>query len=100
MMSDDPIETSDRFAPPRTELVARIEELEREIALRDQQLKVRGAVIRRLRRDLANARASHERLVASRSYRLLKGVHRTTSAVSPRALAAAIRERLMRGRAV
>jgi hypothetical protein len=75
------------------DLAARVRELERELEARDEQLKVRGSVIRRLRRELADVRTSYERLIRSPPYRIYRGVRRVGRALRPRVLLAKLRGR-------
>jgi chromosome segregation ATPase len=81
-----------------SELAGRIRDLERTIERCEQQLQVRAAVIRRLRRELQNAHASHNRLVASRTYKAANTLRRVALVARPRVLLAATRERLARAR--
>jgi hypothetical protein len=74
-------------------LAARVRELERQIAMRDEQLEVRAGVIRRLRRELAEARDSYERAIHSRPYRMVSFVRRAALTIRPRQFARAVRRR-------
>ena len=80
-----------------TEPTNRISELERELERCEQQLRQRETVIRRLRGELQQARADHERLIASRTYMLSGLLGRAASiARRPGTMLAALRSRLRR----
>jgi hypothetical protein len=76
------------------DLAARLTDLERSVERCERQLRVREEVIRRLRRDMLDARASHDRLVNSRTYRLAVNLRRFALVTRPRAVFAALRKRL------
>jgi hypothetical protein len=91
-MSSDGTERATKVGP-ESALTARVRELQREIDVRDEQLEVRAAVIRRLRRELADARESYERVVHSRSYRLASSLRHAALLVRPRELLRAVQRR-------
>lgn len=77
-----------------TDPTNRISELERELERCEQQLRHRETVIRRLRGELQQVRAEHDRVIASRTYKL---AHSAASiARGPRRMLAALRSRVVR----
>ena len=91
-MSSDGSDRATEVAP-ESALAERVRELQRDIEVRDEQLEVRAAVIRRLRRELTDARLSYERVVHSRSYRLASFLRRAALLARPRELLRAVQRR-------